>query len=99
MNVYNFSQRGVPTNVIKPKWLKMSYDRKQSSEIVATKATLVKWKNVRRGKLFLNLTSGKHILRNVCSRNTRIFLNPDELQNGQLVSVFPFANLAIIKSY
>lgn len=37
VNVYNFSQREVPTNFIKVKWLKMSYDRKQFSEIVATK--------------------------------------------------------------
>lgn len=30
---------------------------------------------------------------------TYIFLNPDKLHNRQLVSVFPFANLTIIKSY
>lgn len=37
VNTYNFSQRKDPTDFIKLKRLKMSYDRKQFSEIVATK--------------------------------------------------------------
>lgn len=99
MNMCDFSQRAVPTNFIKAKWLATSYGRKQSSEIVATKPHWESGKKFRRGKLFLNLTSGKYILQNACSRNTHIFLNPDELHNRQLVSVFPFTKLAIIKSY